>query len=119
MLSALLLCTTTLGAEKISITVELTVPDSAWAITVEEVHKVNNGIWVISRVSRDPDMMAAQVISTVRDTVEINAAELPLKHLVIGKTWGWKNEEPYTFINDLRQVESDLKTSKLLYKRAE
>ncbi len=119
MLSALLLCTTALGAEKISITVDLTVPDSAWAIIVEEVHKVNNEIWVISRVSRDPDMMAAQVITTVRDTVEISAAELPLKHLVIGKTWGWKNEEPYTFINDLKQFEEDVKSGKLLYKRAE
>jgi len=37
---------------------------------------------------------------------------------VIGKSWDWKNKEPYTFIKDLKQIEKELKSGKLLYKAA-
>jgi hypothetical protein len=117
-LSVLLLCTTTQGAEKTNITIELTVPDAAWTIAIEEVYKVKNEIWVISRISRDPDVMGAQVISKVRDAVEI-APDLPVKHFIIGKAWGWKNEEPYSFIKDLKEIEKELKAGSRLYKRSE
>jgi hypothetical protein len=119
LLSALIFSTTVLGAEGREITVTLTVPDAAWAIAIDEVHEVNNEIWVISTVSRDPDVMGAQVISIVKASVKLAAPDLPVKHYIIGKTWGWKNEEPYTFINNLKELERELKYGKLLYKSAE
>ena len=114
----LLLCTTAWGAEEKEITVKLTVPDAAWTIAIDEVHKVGNELWVISTVSRNPDRMGAQVISTAQASLKLTAPDLPTKHFVIGKAWGWKNEEPYTFINDLKQIEKELKSGKLLYKAA-
>jgi zinc protease len=119
LLAALLFSTTLLRAEEREITVTLTVPDAAWVIFINEVHEVKNEIWVISTVSRDPDMMGAQVISVVKASVKCAAADLPVKHFVIGKTWGWKYEEPYTFINNLKELERELKYGKLLYKSAE
>lgn len=118
LLLALYLCTPAVGAEIKQITVKLTVPDSAWTIVIDEVHKVDNEIWVISSVSRDPNMMGAQVISTVQDTVKLVAPDLFVKHFVMGKKWGWKNKEPYTFIKNSGQIEKDLKTGKLLYRKA-
>ena len=63
--------------------------------------------------------MGLQVISTVQASVKLAASDLPVKHIVIGKTWGWENEERYTFIKNLEQIEEDLKCGKLLYGRAE
>ena len=116
LLSALLFSTTVLGAEEREITVTLTVPDAAWVISIDEVHEVKNEIWVISTVARDPDMMGAQVISIVKASVKLAAPDLPVKHFVIGKTWDWKNKEPYTFIKTLNELESELKHGNLLYK---
>jgi hypothetical protein len=105
------------GAEEKQIEVRLTVPDAAWKIAIDSVHQVNKEIWVVSTVSRDPDIMGAQVISTVTAKVKISVGDLPVKHFVIGKTWNWKNEESYTFIKDLKQIEKDLAAGKVLYKR--
>jgi heat shock protein HslJ len=114
----LLLFTAAWGADERAITVKLTVPDAAWTIAIDEVHEVGKELWVISTVSRDPDVMGAQVISTVQASVKLAAPDWPTKHFVIGKTWGWKNEEPYIFIKDLKQIEKELKSGKFLYKRA-
>ena len=114
----LLFCTTAWGADEKEITVKLTVPDTAWTIAIDEVHRVGNELWVISTVSQNPDLMGAQVISTVQASLRLEAPDLPMKYFIIGKTWNWKNDEPYTFINDLSQIEKDLKSGKLLYKAA-
>ena len=108
----------TAGAEEKQLEVQLTVPDSAWKISIDSVHQVNQEIWVVSTVSRDPDLMGAQVISTITATVNIDADDLPVKHFVIGKTWNWENEENDTFIKDQKQIEKDLATGKVLYQRA-
>ena len=114
----LLFCTTAWGADEKEITVKLTVPDAAWTLTINEVHMVGNELWVISTVSQNPDLMGAQVISTVHATLKLTAPDLPVKHFIIGKTWNWKNEEPCTFIENLKQIEKELKSGKLLYKAA-
>jgi hypothetical protein len=62
--------------------------------------------------------MGAQVISTVQASLKLAAPDLPLRYFVVGKTWNWKNEEPYTFIENLKQIEKALKSGKLLYKTA-
>jgi len=114
----LLLHITAWGADEKEITVRLTVPDVAWAIAIDEVHRVGNELWIISTVSRKPDLMGAQVISTVQASLKLVAPDLPMRYFVIGKTWNWKNEEPYTFIENLEQIEKALKSGKLLHKTA-
>lgn len=113
----LLLCTIVLGAGEKEITVKLTVPDATWKIAIDEVHHVGNEVWVISTVSREPGMMGAQVISIVQASLKLAVPDLPVKHFVMGKTWAWKNKEPYTFIRDLKQIEKELKSGKVLYKK--
>ena len=112
-----LLCPMVWGNGNLEIAVELTVPDSAWTITIDEVHRVGNELWVVSTVSRDPDVMGAEVISTVRASLKLDAQALPVKHFIIGKSWGWKNQEPYIFLKQLAQIQGDLKAGELLYRR--
>jgi hypothetical protein len=114
----LLLYTNAWGADKKEITVKLTVPDAAWSIAIDEVHRVGNELWIISTVSRKPDLMGAQVISTVQASLKLAVPDLPMRYFIVGKTWNWKNEEPYAFIENLEQIEKALKSGKLLYRTA-
>ena len=119
LLLVLLFCTTVAGAAETMITVKLTVPDAAWTVAIEEVHKVEDSLWVISSVAKNSDIMGAQVISTVQDSVKITVPNLPVKNFIIGKTWAWENTEPYTFISDIKQIEKKLKSGKRLYPAAQ
>jgi len=112
----LLLCTNALGMDEKEITAQLTVPDATWSIAIDEVYEVGDELWVISIVSQNPNMAGAQVISTLQASLTIAAPDLPVKHFIVGKTWHWTNEEPYTFIEDLKPIEDELKSGKLLYK---
>ena len=116
-LSALVLtiCATVASAEGKTITVELTVPDATWSIVIEEVHQVQNELWVIATVSQDLDIMGAQVISTVRASLEIEVPDLPIRYFIIGKTWTWDNAEPYTFIAHHAEIDKALETGRRIY----
>jgi len=113
--TVLLLCTNALGMEEKEITVKMTVPDATWSIAIDEVYEVGDELWVVSIVSQNPDMAGAQVISTVQASLTIAAPDLPVKHFIVGKTWNWKNEEPYIFIKDLKQIDDQLQSGKRLY----
>jgi hypothetical protein len=115
MMLLILLTASACDKEK-KITVTLTVPDTSWNISINEVYKVDSELWVISRVFHKPGMMGAQVISTISDSVTIKASNLPVKNIIIGKTWGWENDEPYAFIRDLKEIEKELESGKLVYK---
>ena len=100
------------------VTVILTVPDSAWKIVIDAVYQVRGEIWVISTASRDPNAIGLQVISHVRDSVEVDEpGKLPLKYFVVGKTWNWDNKEGYIFLKSRKEIEADLQPGKLLYPR--
>lgn len=117
LLGVLIFSTNSVASSELEITVKLTVPDAAWVISIDEIRKVNNEIWVISKVSRNPDVMGAQVISTIEASAVIDAIDLHVRHFIIGKTWDWENEEPYTFIKSIEKLESKLKYGELLYKK--
>jgi heat shock protein HslJ len=103
------------GADDKEITVKLTVPDLTWTVSIDEIRKVDDELWVISSVSQNPDIMGAQVISTVQASVKVTVPDLPVKYFITGKTWGWENPEPYTFITDLKQIENDITSGESLY----
>jgi len=119
LLLVLLFCAPAASAGEKEITVKLSVPDATWTVAIEAVHKVGSELWVISSVSQNPDIMGAQVISTVQNSVKIAAPDLPVKNFIIGKTWAWENTEPYTFITDLKQIEKELQSGKRLYPAAQ
>jgi heat shock protein HslJ len=118
-LTFLLSCTTLWGSDDKEITVKLTVPDTTWTVSIDEIRKVGSELWVISSVSQNPDIMGAQVISTVQASVKVEVPDLPVKYFITGKTWGWENTEPYTFITDLKQIENDMRSGECLYPTAQ
>jgi hypothetical protein len=117
-LLTLLLGTTAWAGDR-EITVELTVPDASWEIAIDGVYRVGDELWVIAAVSQNPDIMGAQVISTIQAALVLDAPDLPEQYFVLGKTWNWPNQESYRFLDSLKPIEAELKSGKLLYRREE
>ena len=106
-------------AKSMPITVSLDTPDAGWRIQIEKVYQTQDGLAVISRLQRDPDTMAAQVISAVADTAEIPAqsADLAVRHYILGKTWKWGDTGEYTVVESTKALGSALDGAELLYSR--
>lgn len=106
-----------LQAAEREIQIEITVPDTTWAVGIDQVVQVDQEIWVVATLRQDPGMMGAMVISTVKDSVKVEVEDLPVKYFVLGKTWNWENEEPYTFLKDLKRIKEPLGSGKRLYSK--
>jgi hypothetical protein len=104
------------GAGPIEIRVRVTVPDGGWVVAVEEVCRVGDALWVVSRLSRKPGM-AVQMISTVEDRVTVSAPDLPVRHFVLGKTWKWANKEPYEFLKTRTAIARQLREGRVLFRK--
>ena len=116
-----LLLAATLRAEENpvrTITINCTVPSSGWTLEVDEVRRVGDELWVLSRLTK-PEGMALSVISTVKASVSLNAQDLPVKLFMTGKTWNWENDEPITFIKARADIATDLDAGALVYKKAD
>lgn len=108
-------CGPTEGDGKNIISIELTVPDAAWEIEINEIYEVENELWVIAELNRKAGF-AAQVISKIKDSVEIHHKKLTVKNYVIGKTWQWENKEEFHFIKSRSDIEDYIKNRKQIYK---
>ncbi len=92
-------------------TLEVTVPDGGWSFKIERILEQPNEIWVLARVERAPGM-ATQAIATVTAALPAGLPAKPLRVFVAGKTWAWKNDEPYEFVPNLKTVEQRPGTEK-------
>ena len=106
------------SAKTMPITVRLDVPDAGWRIQIESIHRTTESIVVFSELSRDPEAMSPQVISTVTDSASIDLSHeaFPVRHYIAGKTWDWGDTGEYTFIDSPDAISSVFKASEILYK---
>jgi hypothetical protein len=63
--------------------------------------------------------IAAAVISTVSDSVQISEIEegLPVRHYITGKTWDWGASPEYNFIESMNAFGTALDNARLIYKK--
>lgn len=104
------------NAEPRTISVEVTVPDPAWKVTIREIYVKDDRLLVVSELERDPDVMAAQVISQTSDSVRVSAPDLPVDHYVLGRTFNW-SREPHRFIDDRSELTQILQSADRIYQR--
>jgi hypothetical protein len=103
--------------ENRTISVELTVPSPAWSVSIEKIWIVQDEVWVLARAKRKEGVMAAQVITTVRDSVPVSAPPGPKKVFVYGKTWKWDSDEnsSLTFIRAPENLENKTGGARQIY----
>ena len=94
--------------------VRLKVPDGGWKIQIVKVYQTRTHLLAVSELKRKGEL-AIQVISEVKDSVKVRASELPVKHIVLGKTWNWEYKEPFTFVSGEKELAKHISGTKLVY----
>jgi len=104
------------GAERTerTVTAEVEVPSSGYDLDIQEIHSVNDQIWVVSRLVEET-ADAPVVDMRVSDRVVLNAPDVPVRHYVIGDRPEGNFNEQYTFIEDRNQISDRLAQGRLLY----
>ncbi len=112
-LTALLVAmTTTTGSaqdkdKERTIDIQLKVPSTAYKVQILEVYQTDKELLVLSKV--EGKGIGATVISNAKDSVKVKApADLPVKHVVLGKTWNW-GDEKYEFAKDREEFDKLVK----------
>ncbi|MDA1044543.1 MAG: hypothetical protein O3C57_04895 [Verrucomicrobia bacterium] len=82
-----------------AIRVSLKVPSPAWSIRIQKVYRAGDEYVVYSQLARKDDF-SAQVIVRISDEIALSGPALPLRHIIIGKTWAWENAENVAFADD-------------------
>lgn len=98
------------GAVKQNFDIAITVPDSSWSMQVIDILENDDETAILVKLAK-ADGMAMQVISELQATVQFTSQK-PTKVYVVGKSWGWENEEPYEFL----QGDFDVKGQPILFK---
>lgn len=100
------------------IAVTLTVPSTAYRVTIDEIYNTGKEIWVLSQVKGGG--IGLTVITKAKDSVKVEAPkDLPVRHFVLGKTWNWTQEKNYIYLKSRKQFEGFVKQAKAkrIYKR--
>ncbi len=101
-------------ARESTVSVQLTVPDGGWKIRIDRVYQTPTHLLAVSKLERNPSL-AIQVISQAKDSVKVKAPKLPVRHFVLGKTWNWPNQEPYSFLSDPEELTKPIAGAKLVF----
>ena len=104
--------------ENQTIQLKLMVPDTTWMFAIDEIYQVRQELWVVASVKQMGQAFGLMMITTLEDQVTVKAPALPVKYYILGKTWGWKNEEPYIFIKNRTEIELALTQGKRLFSRS-
>lgn len=122
----IIFCTASLHAEESNksschmVRVSINVPDTTWSLYIKDVYIVDNELWAISQLQQlGEGMVGLMMITKAEDEVLVTAPKHPVKHFILGKTWGWENEEKVSFINDLSEIQTKLDQGKRIFSRAE
>ena len=94
--------------------IEFRAPNPSYSVKIEKICIVDEEIWVIAKIDKR-DVIAASVIVRLSDAVRVDAPDLPVKYFIYGKTWGWENSEPYTFLKDLSSIKEEIKSGRVIF----
>jgi len=98
------------------VTVRLDAPNPAWQLEIEGVYAAPDQLIAVSRLTRREDVAAAQVITTLSDSLTLpENDERPVQHYILGKTWNWGDSEDYEFIDSLDAIATELDAAKQIY----
>lgn len=102
-----------------TLAIEFKAPDGGWTAEVEEVWRVQDELVLVVRTHRPKGILAAKMVSTV--TAEIKErfpAELPVRGLVLGRTWLWEHKDPgVTFVTEESEEYKARRQGKRLWRK--
>lgn len=99
-----------------TIRLRLDAPDPSWQLNIEAVYQSDDALLVLSRLSRDQNTMAGQVITTLSDSIRLSEIpELPVRHYILGKQWNWGDTSKHDFIDSIDAIRGELDAAQQIY----
>lgn len=87
------------------LSVSFSTPNPSWKASITAVREVGKELWV--RVdATSAGGIALDGLGKTKAEATVSGPDLPVKYVVSGKTWGWKNNEKgVVFLHDLPEKE--------------
>lgn len=106
------------GEEKMerSITVEAEISGNEHDIEIQEIRASQNRLYVISKLEKmDTDLDGKTM--RIQDQVEINAPDLDVKHIIVGKKVDRVFNNNYAYVNSMNDLDESIENAQVVYRR--
>mgnify|MGYP007059443338 CR=1 FL=1 len=100
------------SAAERTIKVEFDAPATNYLVRIQEVYRLADELWVISKVMLDPnDEIGGDTITRVSEQITVEADEdLTVVHWIVGKDWNWgEDTKSLRYVADPAHVQAKLK----------
>lgn len=75
--------------------VDVRTPGPCWHVKITGVYEEPHEIFVVSRLSPPPpDTTCTETAALAQDEVTLDLPALPVRHIVLGRSWGWLPDRP-------------------------
>lgn len=102
--------------EERTLMVEAEVSGNEHDIEIQEIRASKNRLYVISRLEKlDTDLGDKTV--RIQDQVDINAPDLDVEHIIIGKKVDRVFNNNYTYVNSMNDLDASIRNAEVIYKR--
>ncbi|WP_179346641.1 hypothetical protein [Winogradskyella ursingii] len=99
-----------------SIVVEAEVEGKEHDIEIQEIRASNNRLYVISTIEEMETDLDGKTMR-IQDQVELNAPDLDVKHIIVGKKVDRSFNNNYTYVNSMNDLDEMAKNAKVIYKK--
>ena len=100
-------------ARESTVSVQLTVPDGGGRSASTRFTNPNSSVGCFEARTKPRSGHSGHQSS--QGLVKAKAPKLPVRHLILGKTWNWANKEPYSFLSDPKELSKPIAGAKLVY----
>lgn len=99
-----------------SITVEAEVYGNEHDIEIQEIRASKNRLFVISTIEEMDTDLGGKTMR-IQDQVEINAPDLDVKHIIVGKRVDRAFNNNYTYVNTMNDLDDVVKNAQVVYRK--
>jgi hypothetical protein len=70
-------------------------PSPCWGVQISAVYRTQHDVLVVAQLEPPPaNTRCPRMVSMAEDTISLAGPALPVRHLIVGRTWGWQPDLP-------------------------
>lgn len=99
-----------------SLVVEAEVSDKEHDIEIQEIRASKRRLYVISKLEAMDTDLGNKTIR-IQDQVDINAPDLDVKHIIVGKKADRVFNNSYTYVDSMNDLDAEIKDAQVIFSR--
>lgn len=103
-------------SEERTLVVEAEVSGKEHELEIQEIRANNRMLYVISTLEATGQDLGDQTMR-IQDQVDLNAPDLNVKHVIVGKKADRVFNNQYTYANTMNDLDAEIKDAKVIYSR--